>query len=244
MMMASSSPGSSSLTGWNRRDSAASVSKYFLYSAQVVAAIVLSSPRASAGFSRLAASLPPCAPPAPIRVWASSMNRMTGISDALTSSITDLSRFSNSPRTPAPACKRPRSSARISTPWRTSGTSPCTMRRARPSTTAVLPTPASPTTIGLFLRRRPRMSTICRISRSRPNTGSIFPARAWAVKSTVKRAKAESPERLWAAAPGPPRAPADAPAAPAPMVCSDDPETIASNSLRRASRLRVENRSR
>ena len=38
-----------------------------LYSAQVVAAMVRNSPRASAGFSRLAASPVPAAPPAPIR---------------------------------------------------------------------------------------------------------------------------------------------------------------------------------
>ena len=47
------------MTTWNRRASAASFSKYFLYSDHVVAAIVRSSPRASAGFSRLAASFWP-----------------------------------------------------------------------------------------------------------------------------------------------------------------------------------------
>ena len=52
---------------------------YFLYSAQVVAAIVRSVPRASAGLSRLAASPVPAAPPAPISVCASSMNRMIGL---------------------------------------------------------------------------------------------------------------------------------------------------------------------
>ncbi len=54
--MAIGSLGSSTFTTWKRRVSAASFSKYFLYSAQVVAAMVRSSPRASAGFSRLAAS--------------------------------------------------------------------------------------------------------------------------------------------------------------------------------------------
>ena len=49
--------------------SAASFSKYFLYSAHVVAAIVRSSPRASAGLSRLAASFwPACAAGADQRV--------------------------------------------------------------------------------------------------------------------------------------------------------------------------------
>jgi hypothetical protein len=55
-MSAASGSGSSTLTTWKRRVSAGSFSKYFLYSAQVVAATQRSSPRASAGFSRLAAS--------------------------------------------------------------------------------------------------------------------------------------------------------------------------------------------
>ena len=38
--------------------------------------------------------------------------------------------------------------------FRLSGTSPLTMRRARPSTMAVLPTPGSPISTGLFLVRR------------------------------------------------------------------------------------------
>ena len=54
--MAFSSLGSATCTTWNRRVSAGSFSMCFLYSAQVVAAIVRSVPRASAGFSRLAAS--------------------------------------------------------------------------------------------------------------------------------------------------------------------------------------------
>ena len=56
------SVGSSTFTTWKRRASAGSFSKYFLYSDQVVAAMVRSSPRARAGFSRLAASFwPACA---------------------------------------------------------------------------------------------------------------------------------------------------------------------------------------
>src|SRR6267143_1410480 len=39
-------------------------------------------------------------------------------------------------------------------PLSTSGTSPCTIRRANPSAIAVLPTPASPTNSGLFFWRR------------------------------------------------------------------------------------------
>ena len=78
----------STCTTWKRRVSAGSFSMCFLYSAQVVAAMVRSVPRASAGLSRLAASPVPAAPPAPISVWASSMNRMIGLGDACTSSMT------------------------------------------------------------------------------------------------------------------------------------------------------------
>src|SRR4051795_12248659 len=62
-------------------------------------------------------------------------------------------------------------------PSRVCGTSPSTMRWARPSTTAVLPTPASPISTGLFLVRRERISTACSISLARPITGSISPRR-------------------------------------------------------------------
>ena len=112
--------------------------------------MVRSLPRASAGFSRLAASPVPAAPPAPIRVCASSMNRMIGLAEDWTSSITCRSRFSNSPFMLAPACNNPTSSTRRVTSLSGGGTSPDAMRWAKPSTTAVLPTPASPVRIGLF----------------------------------------------------------------------------------------------
>ncbi|MNK90415.1 hypothetical protein D3C87_1104670 [compost metagenome] len=182
IVTASLTVGSSNCTGWKRRASAGSFSKYFLYSVHVVAAIVRNSPRASAGFSRLAASEPPVAPPAPINVCASSINRMIALGDPLTSSITPLRRRSNSPFTLAPACNSPMSRDSSSTPRSGGGTSPATMRKARPSTMAVLPTPASPTTIGLFLRRRARMSIIWRIASSRHNTGSSLSSRACRVR--------------------------------------------------------------
>ena len=185
-----SSLGSSTWTTWKRRVSAGSFSMYFLYSLQVVAAIVRRVPRASAGLRRLAASPVPAAPPAPIRVCASSMNRMIGFGEACTSSMTERRRFSNSPFMLAPACRSPMSSVQICTSLRSGGTSPRAIRSAKPSTTAVLPTPASPVRIGLFCRRRIRMSTICRISSSRPVTGSMSPARARAVRSEAKRRSA------------------------------------------------------
>ena len=55
------------------------------------------------------------------------------------------------------------------------GTSPSTMRCASPSTTAVLPTPGSPMSTGLFFVRRESTWTTRRISASRPMTGSSLP---------------------------------------------------------------------
>ena len=56
-----------------------------------------------------------------------------------------------------------------------SGTSPLTIRWASPSTMAVLPTPGSPISTGLFLVRRDSTCITRRISSSRPITGSSFP---------------------------------------------------------------------
>src|SRR5512135_2407773 len=67
------------------------------------------------------------------------------------------------------------------------GTSPAAMRCASPSTIAVLPTPALPTSAGLFLLARSRMSTTRAISASRQRTGSRSPRRARAVRSTPTR---------------------------------------------------------
>ena len=59
-----------------------------------------------------------------------------------------------------------------------SGTSPFTIRQANPSAIAVLPTPASPTNSGLFLRRRQSTWITRSTSLSRPIKGSILPWRA------------------------------------------------------------------
>ena len=58
------------------------------------------------------------------------------------------------------------------------------MRWARPSTIAVLPTPGSPISTGLFLVRRVRTWMTRRISSSRPMTGSSLPSSARSVRST------------------------------------------------------------
>ena len=59
--MVSSTVGSPMNTGWKRRSSAASFSTYLRYSSSVVAPMQCSSPRASAGLSRLPASIAPSA---------------------------------------------------------------------------------------------------------------------------------------------------------------------------------------
>jgi len=69
---------------------------------------------------------------------------------------TAFSRSSNSPRYFEPAISPPMSSAITRRSRRESGMSPATMRWARPSTIAVLPTPGSPIRTGLFFVRRER----------------------------------------------------------------------------------------
>ena len=172
-------------TGWKRRSRAASFSMCLRYSSEVVAPMACSSPRARAGLSMLPASMAPSAAPAPTMVCSSSMKRMISPSAAVTSFRTPFSRSSNSPRNLAPATMEARSRERSFLPFSPSGTSPSTMRRASPSTMAVLPTPGSPTSTGLFLVRRDRIWMTRRISSSRPMTGSSLPARASSVRSLV-----------------------------------------------------------
>src|SRR5713101_6784283 len=157
MEMVSSTLGSPTMTGWKRR--------------------------ASAGLSMLPASIAPSAAPAPTMVCSSSMKRMTCPSLAVTSFSTALRRSSNSPRNLVPATRAPMSSAPMRLSLRPSGTSPSTTRRASPSTMAVLPTPGSPISTGLFLVRRERTWITRRISSSRPITGSSLPLRARSVRS-------------------------------------------------------------
>jgi hypothetical protein len=95
-----------------------------------------------------------------------------------------LRRSSNSPRYFVPATSEPMSSVSTRLPWRVSGTSPFTMRCARPSAMAVLPTPGSPMSAGLFFVRRLRIWMTRSISFSRPMTGSSCCALAIAVRFT------------------------------------------------------------
>jgi len=170
----SSTVGSPTMTGWNRRSRAASFSMFSRYSSRVVAPMQRNSPRARAGFRRLAASIAPSAFPAPTTRCSSSMKRMTWPFDSETSRSTALSRSSNSPRNLVPAISAPMSRATSLRRLSDSGTSPEKIRWANPSTMAVLPTPGSPIRTGLFFVRRLRIWTTRRISASRPITGSIL----------------------------------------------------------------------
>ena len=151
----SSTVGSPTNTGWKRRASAASFSMCLRYSSSVVAPTQCSSPRASAGFSMLEASIAPSALPAPTSVCSSSMKRMISPSaggDLRQHGLQPLLELAadTSRRRPARRGRAPSASC----PSALSGTSPLTMRSARPSTMAVLPTPGSPISTGLFLVRR------------------------------------------------------------------------------------------
>ena len=154
MAIVSSTLGSSTMTGWKRRSRAASFSMYFgihqrgrTDGAQLAAGkLRLEHVRCVGGtFGR----------PGPD-------NRMKLVdkeddlpSEDVTSLRNALRRSSNSPRNFAPAIIAPMSMAMTRLFLSDSGVTP-TIRRARPSTIAVLPTPGSPIRTGLFLVRRDR----------------------------------------------------------------------------------------
>ena len=115
---------------------------YLLYSFNVVAPMQWSSPLAKRGFKMFAPSKDesPFAPE-PMRVCISSMNRMMFPFDDVTSFITAFILSSNSPRYLAPATREATSSSKMVFFFRDSGTSPLKILHAKPSTTAVFPTP-------------------------------------------------------------------------------------------------------
>ena len=148
----------------------------------MVAPIALNSPRAKAGFRIFAASIAPSPPPAPTKVWISSMKRMICPAELVTSLITAFKRSSNSPLYFAPAIKAPISKEYKVLSCKFSGISPEIIRCAIPSAIAVLPTPGSPIRIGLFLVLLERICKTLLISSSRPITGSSFPSAARTLK--------------------------------------------------------------
>ena len=183
--MVSSTDGSSMVTVWNLLTKALSFSKYFWYSSNVVAPIVLNSPRARAGFRILAASIAPCPPPVPINVWISSINKMISPLELITSLITAFNRSSNSPLYLAPATNAAISSVKICFVLRFSGTSCLTILQAIPSTMAVLPTPGSPSKMGLFFFLLDKIWSILLISSSLPMIGSSLPFSASSFRLTA-----------------------------------------------------------
>ena len=182
--------GSPTSTFWKRRSRALSFSIYFWYSESVVAPINEILPRAIAGFKILAASIVPSDEPAPIIVWISSINKITSFSSVEASSIIILIRFSNSPRYFVPASIPGKSSITMRLFCIANGTSPEAIRRASPSTTAVFPTPGSPTRHGLFFVFRFKIEIRRSISVFRPITGSSLLVFASATKSVPKKSNA------------------------------------------------------
>ena len=141
--------------------------------------------------SRLPASMLPSVLPAPTMVCSSSMKRMM---PALALADFARARLSAAPQirrgTWRPRSARPYRARKWSCPCSPSGTSPRTMRCASPSAMAVLPTPGSPMSTGLFFVLRDRMRMTFRISLSRPMTGSSSFSRARLTRSVPYLARA------------------------------------------------------
>ena len=174
---------------WNLLSSAGSFSIFCLCSLIVVAPIHLNSPLASIGFKRLLASKEPPVAPAPTTVWISSIKRIILPSELLTFFKTFLILSSNSPRYFAPAINEPISIDINCLLFNEDGTSPLTIRWAKPSTIAVLPTPGSPIRTGLFLVLLLNIWIVLLISSSLPITGSRIPSLADFVRSMPNLSK-------------------------------------------------------
>ena len=86
----------------------------------------------------------------------------------------------------------------------TSGISPSTIILASPSAIAVLPTPASPTNNGLFLRRRQRIWIVRSTSGRRPMRGSVRPSSARRLRLTAKDSRGDFPPGSAAFSSSPP----------------------------------------
>ena len=130
------------------------------------------------------ASIAPSAPPAPIIVWISSMNKIT-LPAAFTSSSTFLILSSNSPLYFEPATIDDKSSETILLSFNVDGTFPLYISCARPSTMADFPTPGSPTRQGLFFVLLLSICITLSISLSLPTMGSNLLSAAIFVKSLL-----------------------------------------------------------
>ena len=155
------------------------------YSSKVVAPIHCNSPRANAGLKMLLASRLPLAPPAPTIVCISSINKITSLFFS-SSFIMAFMRSSNWPRYFVPATNAARSRLTTLLSNKILLTFLCTIRNAKPSTIAVLPTPGSPINMGLFFFLRESICDTLSISFSRPTIGSSEPLSARRVISLPK----------------------------------------------------------
>ena len=143
------------------------------------------SPAERIGLIRVAKSIvPPVVAPAPTVACISSIKRI-GSGWLASAEITALNRSSKSPRNRVPASKAAVSRENTSAPTSRAGIFSSSNRAESPSASAVFPTPASPTNIGLFLRRRHKISSVLCNSRVRPIRGSSFPARARSERLTA-----------------------------------------------------------
>ena len=131
------------------------------------------------------ASNEPVAPPAPTMVCNSSMKRM--ISSFFSNSfINAFIRSSNWPRYLVPATNEAKSRLTTRLSNNTRLTSLLTIRSAKPSAIALLPTPGSPINKGLFFLRRLKIWLTRSISFERPTTGSNLFCSAAFVRSLPK----------------------------------------------------------
>ena len=149
IIIVSATLGGSIITFWKRLSKAPSFSICIRYSSKVDAPIHCNSPRAKAGLKILEASKEPLAPPAPTIVCISSINKITSLFFS-SSFIMAFIRSSNCPLYLVPATSAAKSKEITRLSNKTRLTFLCTIRRAKPSTMAVLPTPGSPIKMGLF----------------------------------------------------------------------------------------------
>ena len=154
-------------------------------SSVVVAPMHWNSPLLSAGLSMFAASMVPCALPAPMMVCISSMKRITsGLSFSSFMMLRILS--SNCPLYFVPATTFAMSSVTILL-FQSRRLVLCrTILVASPSTIALFPTPGSPISMGLFFFLRHSICVMRSISLSLPTTGSSSPCSAAFVRSVPK----------------------------------------------------------
>ena len=103
--------------------------------------------------------------------------------------ISPLIRSSNCPRYLEPATIAVRSTDTILLLNKAGEVCCFTISCASPSTIALLPTPGSPMSMGLFFFLRPMISKTLWISCSLPTTGSNFPSLAALVKSVLYLSK-------------------------------------------------------